>query len=236
MKKLLLLILIPLSVQAKTIKVAVIDTGFDFRGTWKYSKLAKPKLCKDGHYDFVYNNKNPIDSHGHGTHIAGIIAQTNESVDYCLIILKFYNASRFYSNNLNNLIKAYGKAIELRVDVINISGGGTEYSIEECKIIKKALDAKIKVIAAAGNEYRELTKQKYYPAMCDDRVIKVLNVDYSGKLTSSSNRDSTRKIPNVVRALGENIISFTLYNSLGSLSGTSQATAAVTRDFIHNAK
>src|SRR6185312_7300812 len=80
------------------IKVAVIDTGFG------YDSLGHgAKLCKFGHKDFSGNNRVdfsyntvtpiPLDSHGHGTNIIGIIDnQAKESgANYCIIVLKYYD-------------------------------------------------------------------------------------------------------------------------------------------------
>lgn len=231
----LLLLGISLSVQAKTIKVAVIDTGYDFKSTWnKNGLISRPKLCPNGHYDFVNNNNIPMDNHGHGTHIAGIITQGNESVPYCLVILKYFDSDRKKSNNILNMVLAYREAIEQKVDIINVSGGGVERSEYECELVKQALDQGIKVIAAAGNEHQELNHQPFYPAMCDGRVIKVVNVSKNNEILKSSNRDSSGRIPNVVKAYGENIYSLLPGNNFGLMTGTSQSTANVTREVIRH--
>lgn len=245
MKLILMSLLFTLSAQAKTIKVAVIDTGFDFKSTWENSiiedqrkrgfDLVKPKLCPTGHYSFVQNNDLDLqDNHGHGTHIAGIIAQGNENVDYCLVILKYYDPKVPNTNNLRNTVEAVKQAVRLKVDIMNYSGGGTEESQEECKQIKLALNAGIKIIAAAGNEHSELVKHPYYPAMCDPRVIKAVNINKEGKVLPSSNRDSSGKIPNVRYIRGENILSLVPGNQASLMTGTSQSAAEVTKETIHS--
>ena len=53
--------------EGNTIKVAVIDTGIDYR----HPEL---KAVYAGGYDFVNSDPNPMDDNGHGTHVAGTIA------------------------------------------------------------------------------------------------------------------------------------------------------------------
>src|SRR5271165_1628236 len=64
----------------KTTVIAVIDTGFGAGEFWDGQE--KTRLCKFGHKDFTggetsskfgTNDKVPVDNHGHGTHIAGIV-------------------------------------------------------------------------------------------------------------------------------------------------------------------
>ena len=110
-----------------TIRVAVIDTGFDFNSTWnsdffKSRGLVRPKLCDTGHYDVITKSTKVVDNHGHGTHIAGLIAKYNENTDYCLIIIKYFD-SKSTKNTALLSQKAFQKAIDLDVDVINYSGG-----------------------------------------------------------------------------------------------------------------
>lgn len=53
--------------QGSGIKVAVIDTGIDYR----HPEL---RAAYAGGYDFVNGDPNPMDDNGHGTHVAGTIA------------------------------------------------------------------------------------------------------------------------------------------------------------------
>ena len=125
MKLFLISFLIATTCFAKTIRVAVIDTGLDFKSNWadiknKYDTdgylLRAPKLCKTGHTDFTHEGF--FDKSGHGTHVAGIIAKFAENSNYCLIILKYFQASSPWSN-MSRSNEAFRKAIELKVDMIN---------------------------------------------------------------------------------------------------------------------
>lgn len=216
--------------RSETIKVAVIDTGFDVNSTWTNASkvgLSKPKLCTKGHYDFVNNDTTIEDNHGHGTHIAGLIAKDNSNKDYCLVIYKYYDPNKS-SDNMKNSLRALKAAIDANVNIINYSGGGNDRSYEECQLVKQALDKGISIVAAAGNEGSDLSKKPYYPAICDDRIIKVMNLDKSGAIASSSNYDSTKIIVNINKTVGTNLLSLMPNNTYGYLTGTSQATAIIT--------
>ena len=221
----------------KTIKVAVIDTGFDFESNWdrvtKTSpQLFKPHLCLNGHQDF--SGTSLLDSHGHGTHIAGLIAQYAKNQDYCMIILKFFDPRNTVKNAT---VLALKKAVELNVDIINYSAGGTERDPEECDVIKKAIDKGIVVVTAAGNEKANINKEPYYPAMCDKRVRAVANVSPSGNYEPSSN--FTDLMPNsrfLFKEKGCQVLSLLPNNSAGYMSGTSQSAAIRTGKIIDSWK
>ena len=63
--------------QANGAVVAVVDTGISTAGEDTPSHLLAG-------YDFVNNDNDPTDDNGHGTHVAGTIAQsTNNNVGVC---------------------------------------------------------------------------------------------------------------------------------------------------------
>lgn len=220
-----------MQLQAATIKVAVIDTGFDFKIKLSHNSLFKPKLCKSGYYDMT--GMGIQDVHSHGTHIIGLIAKNNNEVDYCIYVIKNYHKDSDV-DTLNNTIKAFKKAIDLNVHLINYSGGGETKSNKECSIIKLALDRGITVVTAAGNENSDLTISPYYPAMCDPRIIKVMNVYPDGRKTISSNW-SSKSMFNLIKRVGYMQVSI-IPGGLGYMSGTSQAAALYTNELLYNYK
>jgi major intracellular serine protease len=213
----------PYRVFAKTIHIAVIDTGID---------AAVPKLCKVGHKSFVKSLPDPLqDEHGHGTHIAGIISSIAGDGDYyCLISIKYYDGSGRESN-LTNLIKSIQYAVSLRVDFINISGGGEDPSDEERKTIEKALDNGINVVVAAGNDGKDLDKDcNYFPACYDTRIIMVGNLLNTSPPTPAPSSNHGSRVTRW--EVGTHIKSTLPGGHVGTMSGTSQATAVATGKMV----
>jgi major intracellular serine protease len=214
---------------ADTLKIAVIDTGYDFKAKWPTNPdHPTPMLCKEGHTDLTTIKTSPNylkDNHGHGTHIAGLIAKYAIK-GYCLLIVKNYDP-KTVSDNLVNTIKAFEYAISQDVDIINYSGGGQNKSEMECAVVRKALDKGIIIVAAAGNEGTKL-KDNYYPALCDSRVIMVANVDTNNRtIASSSNLNK-----DTVSIDGTRVKSLLPSGEYGFMTGTSQATAIITGKLV----
>lgn len=166
----------------RTIRVAVIDTGFD-----KNRLRDDVPLCDTGHKDFTLDGDPFSDRHGHGTHIAGTIRKfAGSRANYCLIIIKNYTPG-FTSGVMDATRRAFAWAILQDADYINYSGGGTESDRTEHNVIKVALEKGIKIIVAAGNEGSNLNKSPYFPACYDSRIEMVQSTDESGDRLSSSN-------------------------------------------------
>lgn len=236
--------------------VAVIDTGID------ESLMSQPWICKYGHKDFT--GAGLKDNHGHGTHIAGLVEQyakgvvfnigkntskdiDNASADFCVIIIKYYDPKRPNSDNLANTIASFKWAIDQKVDIINYSGGGTSFSKEEYEVVEMALNKGIKFVAAAGNERSDIDKNKYYPAMYDDRIIRVGNLvsdKVTTKVVTSLHLEGLKLVPKEETVIERDIASSSNYGksintweigtkvlsrlptkSWGYMTGTSQATA-----------
>jgi major intracellular serine protease len=214
---------------ARTLTVAVIDTGID---------PGVPHQCKMGNKSFVGNPKDTSDKHGHGSHIAGLINQNAGGKGYCLVALKFYSDNNSGSINLRNEIAALRYAINIRVDFINISGGGPQSNPEEQYLIKKALDKGIKVIVAAGNESDDLGMFcNYFPACYDPRLVVVGNLRITEWESNKTERaPSSNYGPYVNRwEVGTDLRSSLPGGKTGLMSGTSQATAVTTGKLIRQA-
>jgi len=200
----------------KPIVVAVIDTGLDVENF-----KDKVKLCKFGHKDFTGTGLK--DNHGHGTHISGLIDKNAGSANYCQVILKFYDSSSLAQNAMINTEKAFRTAIDLKVDIINYSGGGKESSIREKALVQEALDKGITVVVAAGNDKCDMDSGcTYYPAMYDSRIIVVGNLSQERVPAKSSNYGS------IVDEweFGVDVKSYCADGEFGcKMTGTSQATA-----------
>lgn len=216
----------------KDIVVAVVDTGIDP----VHPFLEKNIFVEQGRVDetnfgvdFSKDKKGrgaPIDQHGHGTHVSGIIKSIYPEVK--ILALKYYNPTASGIDNLNSTVEALRYAVDNNVDVINYSGGGPEAAVEELRILKEAERKGILVVAAAGNEESNIDDKKkaYFPASYGlKNIITVTAHDEDLKILSSSNfgRASVD-----IFAPGYRIKSSLQNGRAGYLTGTSQATAFVT--------
>lgn len=215
----------------KEIVVAVIDTGIDpqhpFLARNIHTIEGQSSALNYG-IDFSKNRKNskqPYDSHGHGTHVSGIIKSVYPDVK--LLSLKYYNPKASGQDNLNSTIEALRYAVDHNVDIINYSGGGPEPALEELKILKEAEKKGILIVAAAGNEESniDVKANAYYPASYGlKNIITVTAHDKDLQMLNSSNWG--RKSVDI-SAPGYQIKSAYPLKRARFLTGTSQATAFV---------
>lgn len=215
----------------KEVVVAVIDTGIDPEHPFLKSNLRGSKgtaTSADYGLDFsksAANQYQPIDQHGHGTHVSGIIKSVYPDVK--ILSLKYYNPRASGQDNLDSTIKALRYAVDANVDIINYSGGGPEPAIEELRILKEAERKGILVVAAAGNEESniDVKKNAYYPASYGlSNIITVTAHDQTLQMLSSSNYGA-KSVD--ISAPGYRIKSALPGGRSGFLTGTSQATAFV---------
>jgi len=213
------------------ITVAVVDTGIQFNHPFLKENLigGKGKVsAKNYGVDFSTKRPSttPSDTHGHGTHVAGIVKSIFPEVK--ILALKYYNPMASGQANLNSTIKALEYAVDQNVDIINYSGGGPEPSAEELAVLKKAERKGILVIAAAGNEKSNIDRKRnaYYPASYGlSNIITVAAHDQNLNLIAASNWG---KKSVDIAAPGLRIKSAIPQGGAGYMTGTSQATAFVT--------
>ncbi|HVV86876.1 MAG TPA: S8 family peptidase [Kofleriaceae bacterium] len=141
--------------------VAVIDTGVAYEDYGKFHEVEDLKgveFVKP--YDFVGNTTHGDDDHGHGTHVAGTIAQvTHNGVGVAgiarnvkIMPLKVLGANG--SGSVAGIADAIRYAADNGAKVINMSLGGPFPS----RVLKKAVEYAHKkgvvIVCAAGNESR----------------------------------------------------------------------------------
>jgi len=235
--------------QDSGVVVAVIDTGIDpnhadlKNSLWNNSKEVggKAGIDDDGNgfiddvngWDFVTHTGRLVDTHGHGSHIAGIIgAKAGSAAGYngvCpgvqIMSLRYYNPNASGLENLKNTVRAIEYAVKNGADIINYSGGGAEFSSAEMMALKSAEEKGILVVAAAGNERSNADVNLYFPAAYDlGNMLSVTAINQSGQVLPSSNW-GIRKVQ--IAAPGNSILSTLPGGSYGFMTGTSQATAFV---------
>lgn len=200
------------SASAKTLKVAIIDTGAP-------TTMVKP--CSHLHKDFT--GEGLPDINGHGTNIAYLVDRYAGKSDYCQIYLKYYVKK---ADTTKPYIAALRYALVLSPDVIVIAATGTTKDKEESCLIKTALDSGVMVVAAAGNNSHDLDMScNAYPACLDDRIIKAVCVDDEGNLCPTSNYGTN--IHNLIKENG-----FKRNAGGWTLTGTSQATGVAAGKLI----
>lgn len=242
---------------SREIVVAVIDTGCDInhedlknnfwtnpgeRGTDARGRdKASNKVDDDNNgfvddvhgWNFVSNNNDLTDNHGHGTHIAGVLgAEAGNGRGIAGVAplvsiqcLKYFDPKVARTDNLKNTIRAIRYAVQMGAQIINYSGGGIDASSEEKAAVEEARKAGVLFVAAAGNEKSNSDKVKYYPADYGlSNIISVTAIDPSTTILPSSNWG----VETVdLAAPGQNIFSTLPGNKYGHMTGTSQATAFV---------
>ena len=170
-------------------------------------------------WNFVDNNNKIQDSHGHGTHVSGIIASQGPpncevigvSPHVKIMTLKYYEEGADSSHNIINTIKSIEYAVNNGADIINYSGGGPGANQGEKTAIAQAADKDIIFVAALGNEGSRVgDKFKYYPASYNlPNIVFVQSHNEKDERVESSNyiEAKTLEPKRVQTAPGENIIS-----------------------------
>ena len=138
------------------IKVAVIDTGVDFNHPDLFGWGPEGKVI--GGFNFIHEGRPPLDTNGHGTQVAGVIAADGEIEGVApkakILAYKVSEDGEGVSSEL--IIRAIEKAIEDEVDIINISLGVNKTNMKIERAVNLALEKEIFVVTAAGNDGPEL--------------------------------------------------------------------------------
>ena len=239
--------------------VAVIDTGVDYNhedlqdNIWTNSAEVSGTAGADddnnGYVDDVHGinlidpNETPMDDHGHGTHVAGIIAMENNNVGgvgiaYKSKIMPIKAGGSDGTFNSTDIAKAIVYAYKNGADVINMSFGSSAHSALIENALQDAFGSCV-LVAAAGNESAPTAdappmfsnKVNMYPAAYS-YVIGVMAYDENNKFASFSNWDYA---PNAnaeyeVVAPGVNIYSTLPNGRYATWNGTSMAAPMVSAE------
>ncbi len=218
--------------------VAVIDTGVDY----SHADLAAniwfnpDQSAGDSHgYDFYDNDNDPMDEHGHGTHVAGTIcAEANNGVGIVGVAWKCkIMALRFlgpFGGYTSDAVLALDYAVSNGAKISNNSWGGGGFSLSLYNAISNAAANGHLFIAAAGNGDEnnigfDTDITAHYPSSYElDNIISVAATDNRDNLAGFSNF-GVNSVD--VGAPGVYIYSSIPGDSYGWSSGTSMATPHV---------
>jgi len=184
--------------------VAVIDTGINLAHEDLEGNLWSDSGGFHG-YDYVNDNKNPDDDHGHGSHVAGIIGAKGDNFkgvtgvtwDVKLMALKSFNAAGL--GTTADIISAINYAKDNGADIVNCSFTNSSFD----QLTKDAIDdaSELLFVCAAGNGGNDgigdgwdvdVFGQEIYPACYDsDNVIAIAATDQDDNLPAYSNYGET---------------------------------------------
>lgn len=229
-----------------SVVVAVIDTGVDYThedlkdNIWVNTKEIPGNGIDDdgnGYIDDVYGvdletgRDSGMDDNGHGTHVAGIIAASNNHIGVVglaynvkLMPIKAGMASGFF--NQSQIAKGILYAYNNGADVINMSFGGSASTIAVQDALETAYTRCV-LVAAAGNDgapNEGLLARPTYPAALS-YVMGVMSVDMRGVESGFTNYDvaAYNSVEYEVYAPGSQILSTIPGNRYATWSGTSMA-------------
>lgn len=208
-----------LSYRGKGVKVGILDSGINYN----HDDL---KIIGGISFDGV--NSDYLDNSGHGTHVAGIVGALDNDIgvegvapDSDLYSIKVLD--EFGRGNYSNIVAGIDWAITNQIEVLNMSFGSNTNPTMLKKIIKKAFEHNIILVASAGNNGFSNKSTITYPAAYKE-VIAVGAVDqaYERFPLSSVGKEIELMAP------GVNILSTDINGSYILRSGTSMAAPYVT--------
>lgn len=204
------------------ITVAVLDTGCDVNHPDLKDRIIGGRNFTD---DDGGDPEVIQDYNGHGTHVAGTIAASENDdgivgvAPGChLLIVKVLNKNG--AGQYDWIIKGIKYAVEQKADIISMSLGGSVDHPELHAAIQEAVSKNVLVVCAAGNEGdgEESTDEYAYPGRYNE-VVCVGAINYDRRYPDFTN--SHDEIDLV--APGVEILSTHLNGQYAILSGTSMA-------------
>ncbi len=150
-------------------------------------------------FDFENNDGMPMDDFGHGSHVAGLLAGeymgTGNKPNIQIMALKVGSVNGLDSGSI---IQAINYAIDNGANIINMSFGSPRPSLIIENTLKKASDAGILIVAAAGNGSNQTglgvdnDVTPFFPASYKlDNILSVGASKADGSLTPYSNYGQT---------------------------------------------
>lgn len=174
----------------KGVVVAVIDTGVAFENDpecYQAKDFDGTSFTKG--YDFVNDDEHPFDDHGHGTHVAGTIAETTNNGEgaaglaYEATIMPLKVLDGFGSGNSADIADAIRFAADHGAQVINMSLGSPFPDRVMQQACQYAAKKGVLIVCAAGNSGGSVG----YPAAYKE-CLAVSSVGPNGEIAPYSSR------------------------------------------------
>ncbi|MFH9009751.1 type VII secretion-associated serine protease mycosin [Streptomyces sp. NPDC017943] len=180
--------------KGKGVRVAVIDTGVDDR-----NRQLAGAVDKAAGRDLLGKGGDPTkDEVGHGTKVAGIIAaRPAEGTGFvglapAATIIPIRQNDADSNGDSDTMARAIAHAVAQGADVINISQDTTKPLSGDstlARAVRKALAAKVVVVASAGNDGLDGKPKETYPAAFDG-VLAVASSDRNNERAAFSQSGS----------------------------------------------
>ncbi|MFC0118275.1 S8 family serine peptidase [Pseudoalteromonas xiamenensis] len=222
------------TITGKGVSVAILDTGIDYNHIDLGGCLGRS--CRITHgYDFVNNDNDPMDGHGHGTHVAGIVGAngTLKGVAPDVTFHAYKVLSDQGSGSTSGIIAALERSVDPdgdintddAVDIINMSLSGDGSPTGPLSTAtNNTVDAGVIVVVAAGNDGYYGAINSSSPANAK-KAITVASSTKSDELSSFSSKATATDLftkPEIT-APGSAINSTMPKGEYASMSGTSMA-------------
>ena len=135
----------------RSVTVAVVDSGVDFE-----HPLLKDRLLSG--YDFIERDVIPQDELGHGTHVAGIVADCVTGADVKILPVRVMDG--FGAMTTLGVYQGIRYAAEQGANIINLSlSSPALYGAIIDDAVQYAVSKNITVVAAAGNQNDDTAKR-----------------------------------------------------------------------------
>lgn len=211
------------------IVVAVVDNAIQTN----HADLAANMLAGRDISDNDNDPSPPDTTFYHGTHVAGLVgAVTNNNVGIASVgynRVKILPVKATPDNGSRDIVyhgfEGIAWAAAHGAHIINVSWGGSAYSITDQTVINNAYASGVMIIAAAGNEGQSAS---YYPASYT-HVVSVASTTSADEKSYFSNYHSSIDLS----APGSGIYSTVPVNKYNYLSGTSMAAPIVSSIFAY---
>jgi subtilisin family serine protease len=145
-------------------------------------------------WDFVDNDNDPMDFHGHGSHVTGTVAAVGNNGDgitgvmWTARVMSLRSLDMDGAGTVSDAIRAIRYALKNGARVINASWGTTSFSWSLLHALRSCERKGVLVVAAAGNDSANTDNDPFYPASYNlTNIISVAATDRTDYLASFSN-------------------------------------------------